>query len=146
MSGRAATDNDVVTIRVLLVAGLVVLAAACGLGSDRYSVEDTRAAFESEGYELVEPPPDPSGFALNPWESGEPVVLAPSDGASFKVYIGETDAEEALAAEGPEFQAHRANVLVVSEGELVESHRTRIRTALEELPDRGSPVVLVPAD
>jgi hypothetical protein len=128
-------------IRLLLLAVLALLVASCGSGDDSYSADEVRAAFETEGYELVEPPPDPSGFALNPWETGGHVVLAPSDGTAFKVYVGEASAAEATPGDA-EFEVARANVLVISDGELAVADRERIRTVLEGLPDRGSPVVL----
>jgi hypothetical protein len=130
-----------VAFRLALVALLSLFAVACGNGGpDAYTVEEIRAAFETQGYELVEPPPDPSGFALNPWEETGHVVLAPEDGAGFKVYIGEASAEEATAE--ADFEAHRANVLVLSEGALPEEHQERVRTVLEALPDRGSDAVV----
>jgi hypothetical protein len=129
-----------VAFRLTLVALLTAFAAGCGTGSDSYNVDEIRAAFETEGYELVEPPPDPSGFALNPWEEGAHVVLAPSDGTAFKVYIGELSADEASAE--AEFEAQRANVLVLSEGALPEEHQEKVRAVLESLPDRGSAVVV----
>ena len=127
--------------RLTLVALLSTVAVACGSGGpDAYTVEEIQAAFETEGYELVEPPADPSGFALNPWDETGHVVLAPDDGAAFKVYIGEASAEDATAE--ADFEAHRANVLVLSESALAEEHEERIRTVLEALPDRGSDVVV----
>lgn len=126
--------------RLTLVALLAALAASCGGGDDSYTADEVRAAFETEGYELVEPPPDPSGFALNPWDTGEHVVLAPSDGTAFKVYVGEARAEEATQAEA-DFEVARANVLVLADGELDAADRERVRAVLEGLPDRGSAVV-----
>ena len=118
----------------LLIVLATLLLASCGGDADTYTVEQARAAFETEGYELVEPPPDPSGFALNPWETGEHVVLAPSDGALFRVYVGESGAEEAAAGAGPALQAYRGNVLVLSTGDLDAALQQRIRAALEALP------------
>ena len=119
--------------RVLIVL-VALLLPACGGDSDTYTVEQSRAAFETEGYELVEPPPDPSGFALNPWETGEHAVLAPSDGALFRVYVGESAAEEAAAGQGPGLRAYRGNVLVLSTGGIDAAVQQRIRAALEALP------------
>ena len=119
--------------RVLIVLATLLL-ASCGGDPETYTVEQTRAAFETEGYELVEPRPDPSGFALNPWETAEHAVLAPSDGALFRVYVGESAAEEAAAVEGPALQAYRGNVLVLSTGDIDAAVQRRIRAALEALP------------
>jgi hypothetical protein len=126
--------------RAALVVVLTLLATACGGGPGSYSADEVREAFSTEGYELVEPPPDPSGFALNPWESSGHVLLAPRDGSGFKVYVGDASADEASTEAS--FEAWRANVLVLSDGELAAQDRSRIRVALEGLPDRGSPVVL----
>lgn len=127
--------------RLTLVAVLAVFATSCGGGDDSYTADEVRAAFETQGFELVEPPPDPAGFVLNPWDTGQHVVLAPSDGTAFKVYVGEASAAEATQGEA-DFEVSRANVLVLSDGELEAADRERIRAVLEGLPDRGSPVML----
>lgn len=138
-------------IRCALLAGVAVVLTSCG-GSDAYSVDEARAAFETQGWALVEPPPDPAGSGLNPLESGQPTFLAPRDGAAFFVFIGTAaDAEDVWAGYEPDhgprtFDARRANVLVLSDHRLDASQRRQIRAALVALPDRGSPVVVAGAE
>jgi hypothetical protein len=139
-------------IRWVLLAGVaVVLLTSCG-ASDTYDAEEARAAFETQGWVLVEPPPDPAGSALNPLESGKPTFLAPRDGAPFFVFVGTaTDADDVWAGYEPDhgprtFDARRANVLVLSDHSLDASQRRQIRAALAALPDRGSPVVVEGAE
>ena len=134
-----------------LLAGVAVLLTSCG-ASDTYNAEEARAAFETQGWVLVEPPPDPSGSALNPLESGKPTFLTPREGAPFFVFVGTaTDADDVWAGYEPDhgpraFDARRANVIVLSDQRLDASQRRQIRAALAALPDRGSPVVVEGAE
>jgi hypothetical protein len=129
-----------VTFRSLFVVGSVVLVAACGGGSDTYTVDEVRAAFAEQGYELGDPPPDPSGSALNVWESEDVIVLTPQDGTPFFVFVGDAGAAQDLWLQydsdvGPEWlDERRGNVVVFSDSDLDASQEARVRSALAMLP------------
>lgn len=124
--------------RLTLAALLTLLAAACG-GSDAYTAEDAQQAFEANGYVLVDPAADPTGTGLNVWESEDVTVLAPEGGASFFVFVGDSDAAADLwtqyDADGtPEFDEREGNVRVMAGGELEPADEERVRASLDALP------------
>jgi hypothetical protein len=124
--------------RLTLAACLALLAVGCG-GSDTYTVEDAQEAFEANGYVLVDPASDPSGSALNVWESEDVTVLAPEGGTSFFVFIGDPDAAGDLwtqydADGSPRFDEREGNVRVMADRELETADEERVRAALEALP------------
>jgi hypothetical protein len=125
------------TIRVTLAALLVLVASACG-GSDAYSVDETQRAFDDHGYVLVDPAVNPSGSALNIWDSEEVTVLVPESGAAFFVFVGDPDAAGDLWSKydpdgSPAFDESQANVRVMADSELETADAERVRSALEEL-------------
>jgi hypothetical protein len=128
-----------VTSRLTLAAFLVLLAAACG-GSETYSVQDAQEAFEASGYALVDPAADPTGSALNVWESEDVTALVPEDGAPFVVFVGDPGAagdlwDEQRDGGSAAFDARQGNVRVMAESELEAPHDERVRAALEALAD-----------
>lgn len=103
-----------------------------------YSVEETKEAFDRNGYVLVTP--------LVPQVPNLPEgVLAPKDQV-FLVFVG-TDAEadeawpdyEGLQDENS-FDVRRANVVVIADHGPPSADRERVLAALASLPDRGSAV------
>jgi hypothetical protein len=131
------------------LATFVAMLAACGGSSSSYSIEEAQEAFAEHGYVLVDPPPDPAGFAPNPWQTGEPKAFVPEGGPAFFVFVGEVEDPEELWAQhdadhGPAtFDARRGNVIVVSDGALAASDRDGVLAALEALPGGGDVVVAV---
>ena len=126
------------TIRVCLVTVLVGLAAACGGGSDTYTVEEAQDAFEANGFVLVDPAADPSGSALNVWESEDVSVLASEGGTSFFVFVGDPDAAADLWSQydtdgTPTFDEQQGNVRVMAAGELRPQDEERVRASLDAL-------------
>jgi hypothetical protein len=124
--------------RVCLVTVLVGLTAACGGGSDTYSVEDAQQAFEANGFVLVDPAADPTGTGLNVWESEVVTVLVPESGAQFFVFVGDPDAArdlwEVQAGGGdPRFNEQEGNVRVMAADELRQPDADNVRAALEAL-------------
>ena len=124
-------------IRVTLAALLVLLVSACG-GSDAYSVDETQQAFDANGYVLVDPAANPSGSALNVWESEEVRVLVPESGGAFFGFIGDPEAAADLWSQydpdgSPAFDERQANVRVMADTELQAADAERVRSALEQL-------------
>jgi hypothetical protein len=124
--------------RVCLVTILVGLAAACGGGSDTYTVEDAQQAFEANGFILVDTAVDPSGTGLNVWESQDVTVLAPEGGASFFVFVGDPDAAGDLWTVydpdgSPTLDEREGNVRVMAGGELEPADEERVRASLDAL-------------
>jgi len=124
--------------RVCLVTILVGLTAACGGGSDTYTVEAAQQAFEANGFVLVDPAADPTGTGLNVWESEVVTVLVPESGAQFFVFVGDPGAArdlwEVQAGGGdPRFNEQEGNVRVMAADELRQPDADNVRAALADL-------------
>jgi hypothetical protein len=139
-----------VSARLAVVCLAVATLAACGGESASFSIEEAQEAFAEQGYTLVDPPPDPAGFAPNPWQTGEPKAFVPEGGPAFFVFVGEVEDPEELWAQhdsdhGPAtFDARKGNVIVVSDAALAASDRDGVLAALEALPGGGDVVVAEP--
>jgi len=130
------------------VSALVVLLflsiAGCG-GDDvsrTYSVDEVLRAFSVARYPLVEKPP-PAGTAA----AAEGTYLVPKKSAPLVVVVGtDQGADEAwpgyISVGGDEdsLTARRANVVAISDGGLTSRAKARVRSAMNELPDRGHTV------
>ena len=140
-------------MKLLLALALAVaaLSSACG-ASDTYRVGEVQSVFEGQGLDLHEGelPPSPTGTSINeinPWASGN-TILVPHGDAPLFVFVGSaTDAEDVwsmyASQQGADtFDARRANVVAVSDGGLTAPDRVRVKAALESLPDKGSAVVV----
>jgi hypothetical protein len=132
---------------LVILATFVAVLSGCGEDSRSYSIEEAQSAFAEHGYVLVDPPPDPAGFAPNPWQTGEPKAFVPERGPDFFVFVGDVEDRDALWTQydpdhGPQaFSAQRGNVLVLSDSPLAAEDRERVGSALEALPGGGDVVV-----
>ena len=130
-------------LSVVAVAAAVAL-AGCGGGTDEptYSRAEVEKAFADHGLALREAP------ALQ--EAGEnDTILVPRKPSPLVVIVGKTDEEaeegfEALVSQqtADTYDARRANVVAFSDDRVSAAVRTRIRAALDALPDRGAAVTV----